>query len=269
MTRRFLRAIAGAALTVLMAGCATQTDALLERRIGALLPADVILLGEQHDADAHRDVQRAFVHALAERGQLAALVIEMADRGRSTAGLPHDASAAQVQASLHWDDSGWPWARYAPVIMAAVRSGVPVLGGNLPRAELRQSMNETGLDRHLDGPALARQREAIRVGHCDLLPAARLMPMVRVQLARDASMARTAMEAGAPGKTVLLVAGGGHVLRDIGIPTHLSRSLRVRTVLAVAGTRAADMDADADLVWETPAVPPRDHCAQLRKQFGG
>ena len=42
-----------------------------------------------------------------------------------------------------------------------------------------------------------------------------------------------------------------------------------RTDGTVAGTRAADMDADADLVWETPAVPPRDHCAQLRKQFGG
>lgn len=268
MTRRLRSAIAVATLTLLLGGCATRTDALVERRLDSLLPADAILLGEQHDADAHRDVQRAFVRTLAERGKLAALVLEMADRGRSTAALARDASAAQVQASLHWDDAGWPWARYAPVVMAAVRSGVPVLGGNLPRAELRQRMNEPALDQHLDGPALARQREAIRIGHCDLLPAARLTPMVRVQLARDASMAATVMEALAAGKTVLLIAGGGHVLRDVGIPTHLPKSLRVRTVLAVAGTPRADMAADADLVWETAALAPRDHCAELRKQFG-
>jgi uncharacterized iron-regulated protein len=268
MTRRRMSAIAVAALTVLLAGCATRTDTLAERRLESLLPADVILLGEQHDADAHRDVQRAFVGALAARGQLAALVMEMADRGLSTAGLPHDASPAQVQASLHWDDGGWPWSRYAPVVMAAVRSGVPVLGGNLPRAELRQRMSAPDLDQHLDGPALARQREAIRVGHCDLLPAARLMPMVRVQLARDASMARTVAEAVSAGKTVLLVAGGGHVLRDVGIPTHLPKELRVRSVLAVAGTPDGDTAADADLVWETAALAPRDHCAELRKQFG-
>jgi uncharacterized iron-regulated protein len=268
MARRALSAIATATLTVLLTGCATRMDALAERRLASLLPADVILLGEQHDADAHRDVQRAFIEALAARGQLAALVMEMADRGLSTVGLPRDASPAQVQASLHWDDGGWPWARYAPVVMAAVRSGVPVLGGNLPRSELRQSMNEPGLDQHLDGPALARQREAIRVGHCDLLPAARLMPMVRVQLARDASMARTVTEAASTGKTVLLIAGGGHVLRDVGIPTHLSKALRVRSVLAVAGTPEAGAPSDADLVWETAALAPRDHCAELRKQFG-
>jgi uncharacterized iron-regulated protein len=268
MTRRLRSAIAVATLTLLLGGCATRTDALVERRLDSLLPADAILLGEQHDADAHRDVQRAFVRTLAERGKLAALVLEMADRGRSTAALARDASAAQVQASLHWDDAGWPWARYAPVVMAAVRKGVPVLGGNLPRAELRQRMNEPALDQHLDGPALARQREAIRIGHCDLLPAARLMPMVRVQLARDASMAATVMDARISGKTVLLVAGNGHVLREIGIPTHLPKDLRVRTVQAVAGSASSAESGDADMLWLTAPLPPRDHCAELRKQFG-
>ncbi|MEO8542615.1 MAG: ChaN family lipoprotein [Burkholderiaceae bacterium] len=253
-------------LSLLLAGCATPLHDEVEQRLDSLLPADAILLGEQHDADAHRELQRAFVEALAGRGQLAALVLEMADRGRSTAALAGDAAPAQVRSALHWNDSGWPWARYAPVVMAAVHSGVPVLGGNLPRGALRQTMNETALDQHLNAESLARQREAIRVGHCDLLPPEQLMPMVRVQLARDASMAATVMDARVPGKVVLLVAGAGHVRRDIGIPTYLPKDLRLRTVLAVTGT--APQDAVADLVWPTPALAPRDHCAELRQQFG-
>jgi uncharacterized iron-regulated protein len=266
MTRALLRPISAAVLALLLAGCASTYEQA-ERRLDTLLPADAILLGEQHDADAHRDVQRAFVETLAGRGQLAALVLEMAERGRSTRGLARDASAEQVRSALHWDSSGWPWQSYAAVVMAAVRQGVPVLGANLPRDVLRPTMNDAGLDRHLAAPALERQREAIRVGHCDLLPPERLMPMVRVQLARDASMARTVADAGMPDKTVLLIAGGGHILRDVGIPTHLPKELRVRSVLAVAGVPPDSAIADADIVWQTAALAPRDHCAELRKQL--
>lgn len=267
MTRALRLSLSSGLLALLLAGCASTRE-VAEQRLDTLLPADAILLGEQHDADAHRDVQQAFVETLASRGQLAALVLEMAERGRSTSGLSRDASAEQVRSALHWDASGWPWKTYAPVVMAAVRQGVPVLGANLPRDALRPTMSETRLDTHLAAPALERQREAIRVGHCDLLPPERLMPMVRVQLARDASMARTLVEAGVPGKTVLLIAGNGHILRDVGITTHLPKDLRVRSVLAVAGAPTDSASADADIVWQTAALAPRDHCAELRRQFG-
>lgn len=268
MTRALRVTVNAGLLALLLAGCASTRE-LADKRLDTLLPADAILLGEQHDAQAHREVQRAIVQALASRGQLAALVLEMAERGRSTSGLGRDANAAQVRSALHWDTSGWPWKTYAPVVMAAVRRGVPVLGANLPREALRATMNDTALDTHLAAAALERQREAIRVGHCNLLPPERLMPMVRVQLARDASMARAVVEAGVPGKTVLLIAGGGHILRDVGIPTHLPKDWRVRSVLAVAGVPPESARTDADLVWQTAALAPRDHCAQLRDQFSG
>ncbi len=266
MTRRLQQILASILLALMLAGCASPRHRVAQS-LETLLPADVILLGEQHDADAHRHMQRVFVETLADRAQLAALALEMADRGRSTAGLARDADAQQVRDALHWNDSGWPWARYAPVVMAAVGRGIPVLGANLPRAAMRASMSDTRLDQHLSGPALAHQREAIRIGHCDLLPAERLTPMLRVQLARDASMAATVMEAARPGKAVLLVAGGGHVLRDRGVPTHLPASLRVRTVLAVAGIPSTDDTLASDMVWPTPALAPREHCAELARQL--
>lgn len=266
MTRRLQLLVTTGLVALLLAACASPRQRVAQS-LQTLLPADVILLGEQHDADAHRAMQRVFVETLADRAQLAALTLEMADRGRSTAGLARNADARQVRDALHWNDQGWPWARYAPVVMAAVQRGVPVLGANLPGAAMRPSMTDTGFDGHLSGPALERQREAIRDGHCNLLPDARLMPMLRVQLARDASMAAAVMDAMVPGKTVLLIAGGGHVLRDIGVPTHLPSTLRVRSVLAVAGAARDDAAGQADWVWETAPLAPRDHCAELRRQL--
>jgi len=254
----------------MLSGCAadsTTDRARVEQRLDALLPADAVLLGEQHDAADHQRLQHAFVDALAQRNQLAALVLEMAERGTSTAALPRDATPQQVQAALRWNTAGWPWQAYAPSVMAAVRGGVPVLGANLPRDAMHATMSDPQFDNHLVAAALARQREAIRIGHCDMLPTERLMPMVRVQLARDASMADTVIAAMVPGKTVLMIAGGGHVLRDRGIPTHIPANLRIRTVLAVAGATGTDAKTDADMVWQTPALPPRDHCTELVKQL--
>lgn len=259
------------AATSLVAGWLTacaHTDLLpLQPRLDAMLPADAILFGEQHDAHDHHRLEQALVKTLAERGQLAALVLEMAERGNSTARLAREATPQQVKDALDWNTGGWPWDPYAPAIMAAVHRGVPVLGANLPRVAMRQAMTDPGLDNHLAGTALAGQSEAIRLGHCNLLPAERLQPMLRVQLARDASMAHAIVEAQVPGKTVLLLAGGGHVLRDRGVPTYLPATLRVRTVLAIAGMPSAQDALASDLIWPTPALPPRDDCAELARQL--
>lgn len=262
-----LRLAAIALVAGLLTACAHTDLPPVQQRLDALLPADAILIGEQHDAHAHQRLQHALVQALAERGQLAALALEMAERGTSTAQLARDATPQQVQNALRWNTAGWPWDRYAPAIMAAVHNGVPVLGANLPHTAMRQAMADTSLDGHLANAALARQREAIRLGHCNLLPAERLQPMLRVQLARDASMAQTIVDAQATGKTVLLIAGGGHVLRDRGVPTYLPPSIRVRTILAVAGLPSANDALASDLVWPTPALATQDHCAELARQL--
>jgi len=253
-------------LAALLQGC-VSAPLDIRQRVDALLPADLILLGEQHDADDHQRLQRAVVLELAGRGQLAALALEMADQGRSTVGLPSNASEAQVRDALQWKQSGWPWERYGPVVMAAVSQAVPVHGANLPRAAMRSAMADTRLDAHLPPSRLAQQQEGIRTGHCALLPESQIAPMTRIQIARDAAMAQTLQSLRQPGKTAVLVAGGGHVRRDIGVPTHLPATLNTRVVLAVAGSSSAADRGNVDRVWETPPLPPRDHCAELQKQL--
>ena len=243
-----------------------------QQRLAALLPADALLLGEQHDAPAHQQLQRQTVEWLAGRGDLAALVLEMAERGHSTAGLPRDASESRVQAALAWHDAGWPWKTYGPVVMAAVRAGVTVHGANLPRSQMRQAIGDATLDARLPPDALAEQRRRIRDGHCGLLPETQIAPMTRVQVARDIAMAETVAKARQPGRTVLLVAGNGHVQRGLGVPLHLPAELKVKVLSAQSrqaptaiDSRANDDGAasGADMVWPTPPLPARDYCAPM------
>ncbi len=233
------------------------------------MPTPVLMLGEQHDAPEHQALQRDVVLALAARGQLGALVMEMAEQGRQTTGLPADATEVRVREALAWtDDGGWPWPTYGPVVMAAVRAGAPVLGGNLPRSQMRAAMGDASLEGRISSAALQEQREGIRSGHCDLLPESQIGPMTRIQLARDEALAQTtvaAVEQAGAGKTVVLVAGNGHVRRDLGVPLYLPKTLAHRVVMAQAGGPKAALPSDA--VWLTPPQPPRDHCAELREQF--
>lgn len=277
--RRPLLPAAALSLALLgAAGCATPAPlgAAAQARLATLLPADALLLGEQHDAPAHQQLQRQAVQWLAARGELAALALEMAEQGRSTAGLPRDASEADVQHALAWRDAGWPWQTYRPVVMAAVRAGVPVLGANLPAARQREAMRDAALDARLPPAALAEQQQRMRDGHCGLLPESQIGPMTRVQIARDIAMADTVRAARQPGRTVLLVAGNGHVHRALGVPLHLPPDLTTKVLSAQSGQAQAAIDSEvtdtlpahtsgADLLWPTPPVPPRDYCAELRR----
>ena len=277
--RRPLLPAAALSLALLgAAGCATPAPlgADGQARLATLLPTDVLLLGEQHDAPAHQQLQRQAVQWLAARGELAALALEMAEQGRSTAGLPRDASEADVQHALAWRDAGWPWKTYRLVVMAAVRAGVPVLGANLPAARQREAMRDAALDARLPPAALQEQQQRMRDGHCGLLPESQIGPMTRVQIARDIAMADTVRAARQPGRTVLLVAGNGHVHRALGVPLHLPPDLTTKVLSAQSGQAQAAIDSEvtdtlpahtsgADLLWPTPPVPPRDYCAELRR----
>jgi uncharacterized iron-regulated protein len=249
-----------------LAACASFSTGL-PQPVDSLLPADVILIGEQHDADDHQALQRALARELTRRGQLAAVLIEMADQGRSTVGLPPDASADDVRAALAWNESGWRWDRYASLVMDAVRAGIPVVGANLARAALRQSMADASLEARLPEAAWTRQQAEVREGHCNLLPAGQIGLMTRVQVARDLAMADSVAKAARPGRTVLLVAGAAHVVRGTGVPAHLPDRLRSVVVLAVAGEAAWQRAASADHVWRTPPLVAKDYCASLRERF--
>jgi uncharacterized iron-regulated protein len=268
-----------AAAMALAAGCAGRPEAPILQapaldaaqtatRLEAILPAEILILGEQHDAAEHQRIQQQVVALLAARGALAALALEMADTGTSTSALKPSATEQQVRNALNWNDKGWPWAAYGPAVMTAVRAGVPVLGANLPRAQMSARMTDHQLDLQLPGPALKAQQQLIRSGHCNLLPESQVTPMTRIQIAKDVTMANTLAQAALPGKTVVLLAGSGHADRQLGVPQHLPADVKAKAVRLRAGGAAQSDKADAfDAVWETPALPEKDYCEGLDKKL--
>ncbi|WP_425258108.1 ChaN family lipoprotein [Rubrivivax sp. RP6-9] len=243
---------------VLLAGCAApQPDAA---------PPAVLIFGEAHDQpDQQRQVADT-VSALAREGRLAAVVLEMAERGRDTRGLPRDADAARVREALAW--TGWPWDAYAAVVLRAVQAGVPVLGGNAPRSGHRAAMADTTLDATLPAAARDKLAEAVRTGHCGLLPASQEPGMVRIQIARDRAMAATvqaALQQARPGQQVLLLTGAQHAARDRGVPLHLAPGTPLRVVMFGGG--AATLPADEQR--PAQATPRPDPCEALRQRMQG
>jgi len=230
--------------------------------------APVLIYGEQHDQPDHQHRVTADIERLARDGRLGAVVIEMAERGRSTAALPRDADAAQLRAALGW--AGWDWDAYQPVILAAVRAGVPVLGGNLPRERLRETMADAGLDTLVDAGVHDHLAEAVREGHCGLLPAAQEPGMVRVQIGRDRSMAETVAAAlraeGASRRVVLLLTGAQHAARDRGVPWHLAAIAPGAAVhVTIFGEPIAGLAADT---WQSVRRVSRpDPCEGLARRL--
>jgi uncharacterized iron-regulated protein len=259
------------AAAIALAGCTTAffngPNAPVARRAAALLPADALIIGEQHDAPEHHAIERETVEALASKGKLAALLLEMAEEGHSTARLDTAATDSQVQAALGWNDKAWPWQSYGPVVMAAVRAGVPVIGANLPRARMKNAMTDVSLDVQLNGEAYTAQQDAVREGHCKLLPEPQIVPMTRIQVGRDRAMAQAIVKARQPGKTVLLISGAGHATKVLGVPQHLPTDVSVKTVRLQAGESPDDEEENKgayDAVWRTPPLPPKDYCASMR-----
>lgn len=257
-------------IAVALSGCtALQPTKYPEpEQINRLFPASIILLGEQHDAPDHQRIHRFMVDTLVARHALAAVAIEMATEGQSTEKLASDASEEAVQEALKWSQGTWSWSVYGPVVMAAVRAGVPVVGANLPRSLMRESMNDVGLDALLPGAALQTMQQNIRQGHCSLLPEPQVAPMTRIQIARDITMARTLGKLIQPGKTVLFLAGSGHVDKTQGVALHLASNLKIKTVL-MHGDPIANTDQylnQFDEFWPTRPAPIVDHCGAFLAQ---
>lgn len=279
---RFSRLLAPLAALAFVAACASPpeapviraldpaTAAAIAAHIDPLLPADVLLIGEQHDAKEHQQIEQQVIALLAQRNVLAAVALEMADTGVSTATLHPSSTEQQVKSALKWSDKAWPWEAYGPAVMTAVRAGVPVVGANLARAQMQASMTDGKLDGQLPGPALKAQQQSIRLGHCNMLPESQITPMTRIQIAKDMSMAGTIDNSVLPGKVVVLLSGSGHADRNLGVPQHLRADIKSKALRLRAG---ASTDADRaevfDAVWLTPALPEKDYCEDFKKQMGG
>lgn len=254
-------------------------DELLAR----LRAARYRLLGEVHDHPAHHALRAGLLARLAP----AEVFFEQFDR-------EHDAALREAQrgsadadalAKAGRIEQNWRWPLHRPLVEAALAARMPVRAANLPTADTRR-IAKAGVLEAEDAPLMevlaraqwseAREREmrtAIIDGHCGMLPARAAPGMALAQRARDAAMAQALSGSGEP---VVLLAGNGHVRRDLGVPAYLPRGAAVLS-LGVLETRPGEADprtyalgadggAAYDVIWFTAPQPRPDPCEALRKR---
>jgi len=241
------------------------------------------LLGEVHDHPAHHTLRAGLLAQLAP----AEVFFEQFDREHDGAlreaqrALP-DADALAKAGRL---DKAWRWPLHRPLVETALAARMPVRAANLSTAETRR-IAKAGVLGAEDAPlmeVLARaewseareraMRTAIIDGHCGMLPERAAPGMALAQRARDAAIAQALSGSG---EAVVLIAGNGHVQRDLGVPAYLATEAAVLS-LGFLETRAGETDprdyargADGgpayDAIWFTAPHPRPDPCEAFRKR---
>ncbi|MBB3195123.1 ChaN family lipoprotein [Roseateles terrae] len=220
-----------------------------------------VLLGEIHDNPAHHQARAALLQRLLSEQPKTVVVMEQMARDRDAALAQslaqHPGDVDQVLQAGQFDRKAWAWPLHQPVLAVAVQRGAGVRGGNLERDQVRRIVREGDAAWPADLLALrnrtpwgdAQQQtlaQDIQDGHCGAMPASMLPGMVNAQRARDAAMAQALLQARREGaERVLLIAGNGHVRRDVAVPVYLQ----------AAGVAASDIQSVAYLEPGSDATP--------------
>lgn len=269
---RFTLFIGAAALV--SAGCAPmpRNDAQVALD-AAVRSRPIVLLGEVHDNAAQHAMRAQALRALLESGARPALLMEQFDRERQVdidralarpGATPDEVVAAGSPGGPAMQ--GWSWPLYKPYIALAIEYRLPIVAANVSRNDTRRVLKEglpaLGFDARVPEDIRAEQAGEIAASHCGLIDADTAGRMVGAQVARDQFMAR-AIEANAA-RGAVLIAGNGHVRRDVGVPRWLGEATRARSV-SIGLLEGSDANPPTfDVVFNTPAQSREDPCEAMR-----
>ena len=200
------------------AQAATRLPATADALAESMRGARVVLLGEVHDNGVQHALRAEALRKLVQSGARPAIAFEQFDRGAQEAidrarrerprrhRLRHRASQGRAELALG-DVQAVHRAR------ARVR---PADRGGEPRTRRRHEDGDVGNGGRRAARRLLRaQEEAVRKGHCDLLPQEAIPGMARAQVARDRTLAQAIAPYAASG--VVLLTGNGHARKDMGV----------------------------------------------------
>jgi uncharacterized iron-regulated protein len=261
----------------LLAGCAHRGEPSaddLRRLVAAMASQPIVLLGEVHDNALQHGLRLQALRGHLAAGRRPALVMEQFDRerqadiDRAVAGANPSADAViEAGAPGAAAQRGWDWRLYRPYIALALEHGLPIVAANVSRADARRAVQDglasLGFDPTVPPDVASAQAQEIADSHCGAIDAAQARGLVASQVARDQFMARAVQAHAARG--AVLLAGNGHVRRDIGVPRWLEPGWRERSVAIGLLEEGNPGGAAFDFALVTPAQPRGDPCATMRR----
>jgi uncharacterized iron-regulated protein len=240
-------ALRGNPTRVLESARLTDMDALIER----LADRRVIFVGEQHDRYEDHLNQAAIIEGLLARGRSVAIGMEMFQQPYQPALDAYVAGeideAELLRRTQYFDRWRFDYRLYRPILALARAHRLPVIALNL-ESELTRQVGDGGIARLNEAdrarlPELDRsdadhraRLEAIFKHHPAEQPR-NFEHFLEVQLLWDEGMAERAMHylTEHPERTLVVIAGGGHIEFGQGIPQRLARRLSVPMVTLLNG----------------------------------
>lgn len=161
----------------------------------------------------------------------------------------------RVAELIGWQ-SGWKWSLYGDVVMAAMRAPYPLWSANLDRDEIMAFYQQPSFPQGQLSVRPVVQKaleETIRTSHGGKIEPQQLHAMLAIQQQRDRRMAERLLAAPTP---ALLIAGGYHAAKSVGVPLHVQdlQPAALPTVLMLAEPGVQVDKQVADYLWITPAV---------------
>jgi uncharacterized iron-regulated protein len=248
----------------------------------ALQQTPYILVGEKHDNNDHHRLEKRILEQLLNDSSTQVVFEMMTMEQQSKINtLNTDDTLEEMNQKLEWNDKGWPWNDYGPLIETAVRRHAAIKAGNINTSTLQEIYRQASSQQVSSAAGFKTVEEIsdkvketilnqVYESHCQMMPRDQLAPMLAIQLERDASMAN-AMITTEQGPSVL-IAGSFHTLKDVGVPLHLQQLThsRLKTLLLSEVAQGKNNPEDyassseADYIWFTPMQSNQDHCADLR-----
>ncbi len=220
----------------------------------AVLP-QWVLAGEIHDAPAGHAARLAWLTRHWQAGWRPVVVMEQFDQvdqaalSAAQAACQEAPDPAGCVLSRVGTDAGWPWDLYRPLLTAVMTYRLPLVAGNLSRAEAmalaRGQRPVPEAVQRVPAAWRAAVTASVAQAHAGHLPADWVPRFATAQLARDAALADAMRAQGA--RSVLLIAGNGHVRRDQGVPRWLGSGYSIGAV--PAGSVNASLGQSFDAVW--------------------
>ncbi|ROP59472.1 putative iron-regulated protein [Enterobacter sp. BIGb0383] len=238
-------------------GAQLTPDALLQ----LLSQAPMVIVGEEHTNPAHHDIELWLLKNLQKQRPQGSVLLEMLASDQQTA-VNQVKQAVQsgtvmreerIQMALRWIP-GWPWPLYREVVLEALAGDYPLLVANINREKVsalyRAPVFPEG-KRTTDKSVQDALTAVISLMHNGELSPEQLRGMLSIQQNRDRFMARQLMAAPRP---ALLIAGGYHASKDVGVPVHLADLNADKPVVLMLSTTGTNIShAQADYIWFVPA----------------
>ncbi|HFI5325408.1 TPA: ChaN family lipoprotein [Serratia liquefaciens] len=246
-------------ITDLRSGESLSPDQLLAR----LAAQPRVIVGEKHDNPYHHQIELWLVQNLPQQRPQGSVLMEMINPNQQDKvnqvkqWLQGDPSVrdGRVAELIGWQ-SGWKWSLYGDVVMAAMRAPYPLWSANLDRDEIMAFYQQPSFPQGQLSVRPVVQKaleETIRTSHGGKIEPQQLHAMLAIQQQRDRRMAERLLAAPTP---ALLIAGGYHAAKSVGVPLHVQdlQPAALPTVLMLAEPGGQVDKQVADYLWITPAV---------------